>query len=64
MAIHTSAIFYSRGINPKSYNAKNFAFVAQTNNTIISPMNKYMRGYNFYNRTVINTTASKLVWNN
>ena len=32
MAIHTSAITYTRGL-PKNYN--NFFFVAQANNTII-----------------------------
>ena len=47
MAIHTSAIFYRRGI-PNTYN--NFAFVTQTNNTVISPISRYLRGYNFYNR--------------
>ena len=51
MAIHTSAITYSRGL-PKNYN--NFFFVAQTNNTIISPLSKYLKGYDFYNRNIIN----------
>jgi hypothetical protein len=55
MAIHTSAIFYRRGL-PNSYN--NFAFVAQTNNTIIAPMNKYIKNYSFYNRQPLNTLNS------
>jgi hypothetical protein len=62
MAIHTSAIFYSRGI-PNSH--KNFAFVAQTNNIIPSPTSKYIRGYNFYNRNYINTNLRRIYpWNN
>ena len=66
MAIRTSAIFYRRGL-PNSYN--NFAFVAQTNNAIISPMNKYIRGYSFYNRQYLNTNSSSyrgavFPWNN
>ena len=52
MAIHTSAITYSRGV-PK--NSLNFFFVAQTNNTIISPLSKYIQGYSFYNRNITNT---------
>ncbi len=56
MAIHTSAIFYRRGI-PNTYN--NFAFVTQTNNTVISPMSRYLRGYNFYNRNSINTNVKR-----
>jgi len=47
MAIHTSAITYSRGI-PKDYN--NFFFVAQANNSIVQPMTLYIRSYQFYNR--------------
>ena len=56
MAIHTSAIFYRRGI-PNTYN--NFAFVSQANNTVISPMSSYLRGYNFYNRNSINTNVKR-----
>jgi hypothetical protein len=56
MAIHTSAIFYRRGI-PNSSN--NFAFVAQANNTIVSPMSRYLKGYNFYNRVFINTNVKR-----
>ena len=52
MAIHTSAIFYRRGV-PNNY--RNFAFVAQANNSIISPMNLYLRNYNFYNRNKTNS---------
>ena len=51
MAIHTSAITYRRGI-PNGYN--NFYFVAQANNTIISPLSKYIQGYSFYNRNITN----------
>ena len=47
MAIHTSAITYSRGI-PKGYN--NFFFVAQANNAVVQPVSLYLRGYQFYNR--------------
>jgi hypothetical protein len=54
MAIHTSAITYSRGL-PKNYN--NFFFVAQANNTIISPLSKYIKGFQFYNRNITNTNA-------
>ena len=52
MTIRTSAIFYRRGV-PNSYS--NFAFVAQTNNANVVPMNKYLRGYNFYDRQPLNT---------
>jgi len=57
MAIHTSAIFYRRGV-PNNNNS-NFAFVAQTNNTVISPMSRYLKGYNFYNRVYINTNVKR-----
>jgi hypothetical protein len=58
MAIHTSAITYSRGV-PK--NAKsNFFFVAQANNAMVHPINIYLRNYSFYNRNIIN--PSKLRW--
>ena len=56
MAIHTSAIFYRRGV-PNNNN--NFAFVAQANNTVISPMSRYLKGYNFYNRVYINPNVKK-----
>lgn len=55
MAIHTSAITYTRGL-PKNYN--NFFLVAQTNNTVISPLSKYLKNYSFYNRNVTNTSVS------
>lgn len=48
MAIHTSRVFYRRGIS-NQYN--NFGFVAQANYSIIAPMALYLRGYQFYNRT-------------
>ena len=51
MAIHTSSIFYRRGI-PNSYS--NFAFVSQTNNTIPSPIGIYVKNYQFYNRNNVN----------
>ena len=59
MAIHTSAITYSRGI-PKDY--RNFYLVAQANNTIPAPMSKYLRGYNFYNRNFWNNSTSRWPW--
>ena len=62
MAIHTSAITYRRGI-PSTYNS--FFFVAQANNTIPAPMNKYMAGYNFYNRNYSNTNIRRIFpWRN
>ena len=59
MAIHTSAITYSRGI-PTNYTS--FFFVAQANNTIPAPMSKYLTGYNFYNRNVWNNTTNRWPW--
>jgi len=60
MAIHTSAITYTRGL-PSGYN--NFFYVAQANNTVIRPMSKYMKTFNFYNRNVVNTTRlSRWPW--
>jgi hypothetical protein len=59
MAIHTSAITYRRGI-PNGYN--NFFFVAQANNIIPVPMDKYLKGYNFYNRNVINRSRNRWPW--
>ena len=62
MAIHTSAITYTRGL-PKNYN--NFFFVAQANNTIISPLSKYIKGYKFYNRNITNTNPRLIFpWSN
>ena len=59
MAIHTSAITYRRGI-PNNYS--NFFFVAQANNNIPVPMDKYLRGYNFYNRNIINLRRNRWPW--
>ena len=59
MAIHTSAITYRRGI-PNGYN--NFFFVAQTNNTVVVPMDKYLRGSQFYNRNIINPSRYRWSW--
>lgn len=55
MPVRTSAIFYSRGV-PKNATT-NFAFVAQTNNTVISPMSKYIKSYNFFNRNYTNANV-------
>jgi hypothetical protein len=59
MGVKTSAIFYGRGV-PKNYN--NFAFVAQSNNAIVVPMNKYLNGYQFYNRNIVNTNAQMCIF--
>jgi len=59
MAIHTSAITYRRGI-PNSY--INFYFVSQTNNVIPAPMSLYLRGYQFYNRNIINPSRNRWPW--
>ena len=59
MAIHTSAITYRRGI-PNNYN--NFFFVAQANNNIPVPMDKYLRGFQFYNRNIINPNRNRWSW--
>ena len=60
MAIHTSAITYRRGIPNNGYS--NFFFDAQSNNTVPSPMSSYLRGYNFYNRNIINQSRNKWPW--
>ena len=60
MGIRTSAIFYRRGL-PNNYN--NFAFVADANNTVISPMSKYLKTYTFYNRNIV-SIPNRRVWNN
>ena len=60
MGIRTSAIFYRRGL-PNNYN--NFAFVADANNTVISPMSKYLKKYTFYNRNIV-SIPNRRVWNN
>jgi hypothetical protein len=59
MTIHTSAITYRRGI-PNGYN--NFFFVAQANNIIPVPMDKYLKKYSFYNRNVINRSRNRWPW--
>jgi hypothetical protein len=59
MAIHTSAITYRRGV-PNGYN--NFYFVAQANNIVPSPMNLYLRNYQFYNRNITNQSRSRWPW--
>jgi len=61
MAIHTSAIVYTRGL-PK--NSNNFFFVAQANNTIPSPMSVYLRNYQFYNRNIVNPNRGRWPWSN
>jgi len=63
MAIRTSAIFYGRGI-PR--NTNNFAFVAQTNNTVVYPMHKYLRNYTYTNRNIINmkVRGGRYPWGN
>lgn len=59
MAIRTSAITYRRGI-PNNYN--NFYFVAQANNAVVVPISKYLNGYQFYNRNIINPTLNRWMW--
>ena len=61
MGIHTSAIFYRRGV-PDNYN--NFAFVAQANNTVVVPISKYLKTYKFYNRNIINPSPNRRLWSN
>ena len=60
MAIHTSAIIYTRGV-PKNYKS-NFFFTAQANNTIVHPITSYLRNYNFYNRNIINPNRGRWPW--
>jgi hypothetical protein len=59
MAIHTSAITYRRGI-PNGYS--NFFFVTQTNNIIPVPISKYLQGYQFYNRNIMNPSKYRWPW--
>jgi len=59
MPIHTSRIFYGRGI-PKNYN--NFAFIAQANNTIPVPISSYLQNYTFYNRNNNNNVNNNSLW--
>jgi len=59
MAIHTSAITYRRGIT-NGYS--NFFFVTQTNNIIPVPISKYLQGYQFYNRNIMNPSKYRWPW--
>ena len=63
MPIRTTANTYTRGIL-RSENGyyNNFFLVAQTNNTIISPMSSYIRGYQFNNRNYINFGPGRRLW--
>jgi hypothetical protein len=62
MGVRTSAIFYRRGV-PNNFN--NFAFISQANNTVVVPMHKYLKTYQFYNRNILNPRAyNSLPWNN
>jgi hypothetical protein len=49
MAIHTSAITYSRGV-PKNYSS--FFFVSQANNVIPVPTRLYLQQNTLYNRNI------------
>ena len=64
MPIRTTANTYTRGILPSQngfYN--NFFLVAQANNTIVSPMSSYIRGYQFNNRNYINfSPTTRRLW--
>jgi hypothetical protein len=59
MAIHTSAITYSRGVPNNNHG---FFFAAQANNTIPYPMSRYLRNYNFYNRNIWNNSNPRNRW--
>jgi len=63
MPIRTTANTYTRGIL-RSENGfyNNFFLVAQSNNTIVSPMSSYIRGYQFNNRNYINFNTSRRLW--
>lgn len=54
MPVRTSANFYRRGV-PNSYS--NFAFVAQTNSNVSVPTSSYIKGFQLYNRNVVNTNV-------
>ena len=43
--VRTSANFYRRGI-PNNYS--NFALVAQSNSTVVNPINKFIANTNFF----------------
>jgi hypothetical protein len=59
MGVRTSAITYRRGI-PNTYN--NFYFISQANNVIPAPMSRYINGYQFYNRNIVNPTRNRWPW--
>lgn len=59
MTISTSRITYRRGV---PNNQTGFFFAAQANNTIPYPLNKYLRGYSFINRTNWNRTNPQNLW--
>lgn len=61
MPVSTSMIGYFRGV-PKGPYRGNFMYAAQANYAHIAPMNPYIRNYKFYNKNVINTTASRWPW--
>jgi hypothetical protein len=46
--VRTSASFYRRGV-PNSYST--FGLVAQSNFTVINPINKFIANTNFFNRS-------------
>ena len=57
MAIRTSAITYTRGIQK---NNKNFFFIAQANNVIPSPTSLYIKDYKIFNRNY--TVTGQPLW--
>ena len=59
MAIHTSSNTYRRGI---SNDYKNFFFVTQTNNVVLSPMSSYLHGYKFYSRNYLPQSNYRWSW--
>jgi hypothetical protein len=46
--LRTSASFYRRGI-PNSYST--FGLIAQSNFTVVNPINKFIASTNFFNRS-------------
>jgi hypothetical protein len=60
MGVRTSAIIYTRGV-PKE-NQANFFIVAQSNYNVISPMNKYLKNYSFYNRNIVPSLPKLFSW--
>ncbi len=55
MPVRTSAITYSRGVNPATN--PNFFYNAQTNNTVAIPTSAFVKHNVFQNKTVINTNV-------